>query len=156
MKPSQPSPDPSAQAATSAQPDLPPVTFEQELAAVETALQELRARHTQVQQDQHTQAQLHARQAEVKQALAQQPTPELSAKLQAELRQISDQLDTLSTQLESQLLSWATAGKPFWKILRFSGLGLITGWGLALWVLGSAPPPSPSTPPTPQEYQGRP
>lgn len=118
--------------------------------AIEQALQALKTRYTQVQQDQQTQADLINRRTEAQASLQQQATPEL----QAELKQIEEKLHELSYALESQLLSWASFQKPFWQILRFGGLGLVLGWGLAFWVLQS-PPPEPQRQPVPTEYRGK-
>jgi hypothetical protein len=126
------------------------LSLDQELIALEQALQELKTRHIQVQQDQQTYADLTHRRTEVQAALQQQATPTL----QAELKQIETKLHELSYALESQLLSWASFQKPFWQILRFGGLGLVLGWGLAFWALQS-PPTEPQQRPVPTEYRGK-
>jgi ABC-type phosphate transport system auxiliary subunit len=122
------------------------LTFEQELAEVERSLQELKDRHSQVQQAETAQATLKQRQEQVKHQL-QQAT---SSELKAELQQIQGSLDELEVKLESRLFSWE---KPFWQIVRFGGAGLVIGWGLAFMVLRS-PQPQPATPlPQPQQTQ---
>jgi hypothetical protein len=147
-----PEPAPESEVRSPQADGLPPVllTFDQELTAVESALQDLKLRHEQVQQDQQTQAQLQTQLAQVQVAMQQAPTPEL----QAELKHIQEKLDELSYSLESQLLSWINFQRPFWQILRFGGLGLVLGWGLAFWVSRSPQPNSPQGPPT--EYRGTP
>ncbi len=119
------------------------LTFEQELAEVERSLQELKTRHTQVQQDEATQATLRQRQAELK-------AGPRSPQTKAELAQIQDKLDELELNLESRLFTW---DKPFWQIIRFGGVGLVLGWLFAFAVLQSpkpAPPPAPNSNPTTQ------
>ncbi len=148
-----PEPQPEPQSETTAAPSATLTldqAFDQELATVETALRDLQTRHSQVQQAQQSQTQLLEQREQVQQALQQGVTPEL----QSELQQIDEKLADLSYTLESQLLNWASAQKPFWQILRFVGLGLVLGWGLAFWVLRSPQPESPVLPP-PTEYQGK-
>ncbi len=120
------------------------LTFEQDLATVEQALQELRQRHTQVLQDQQRQAELGDRRERIHQIPHYRAIPEL----RAELQQIEAQLGELEVNLESRLFSWSSLKRPFWQIVRFGGLGFVLGWGLAYATLRSPqlppPPPSPS------------
>lgn len=126
------------------------LTFDQELAAVERSLHDLKQRYSQVQQDQATQADLQARQETLKQQGRRQP----STAMKQELKQIEQQLDDLDWKLESQLFSLKDA---FWQVVRFAGLGVVLGWGLAFAVLQSPPPkdaiapdaPTLTSPPTP-------
>ena len=123
--------------------------FEQELAAVERSLHDLKARYTQVQQDQHTQAQLQERQEQLQRQMERSPAPELKA----ELTRLQTQLDELTARLESQLFSWGSLRESFWQIVRFGGLGVVIGWSIAFAVLQS-PNPSPRPPlPAPQSPQ---
>ncbi|PZV13796.1 MAG: hypothetical protein DCF22_10130 [Leptolyngbya sp.] len=120
--------------------------FEQELAEVERSLQELKDRHSQVQQAETAQAPLKLRQAQIKRQLQHAPSPELKA----ELEQIQNSLDDLEVKLESRLFSWE---KPFWQIVRFGGVGVVLGWLMAIAVL-QRPQPSPQPAPTvPQSLQ---
>ncbi len=122
--------------------------FEQELATVERSLQALKQRYSQVQQDQAMQAELHARQDSLNQQLKRQPSPEIKA----ELKQIAEQLAELEVNLESRLFTWDSLKESFWQIIRFGGLGLVLGWGLAFAVFQSpksdTPVPSPTPSPT--------
>jgi small-conductance mechanosensitive channel len=129
------------------------LTFEQELAAAEQALQDLKARYTQVQQDQAQQAQLQQRRDRLQQALEQSAGADLRTALKVELKQVQAQLDELEINLESQLFSWTSLKEPFWQVMRFGGLGVAIGWFLAFLVI-NAPQPAPPTPaPTPSSNQ---
>jgi small-conductance mechanosensitive channel len=129
------------------------LTFEQELAAAEQALQDLKARYTQVQQDQAQQAQLQQRRDRLQQALEQSAGADLRTALKVELKQVQAQLDELEINLESQLFSWTSLKEPFWQVMRFGGLGVAIGWFLAFLVI-NAPQPAPPTPaPTPPSNQ---
>jgi chromosome segregation ATPase len=114
------------------------LTFEQELAAVERSLQDLKERHVQVQQAEQQQAHLQQRQTQIKKYLASQTSPELVA----ELNQIETQLEELEFNLESRLFTWSSLKEPFWQIIRFGGLGLLIGWFLAFLTLRSPQPSS--------------
>ncbi len=115
--------------------------FDQELAATERSLQALKDRYQQVQQDQQTQSQLQQRQAEITALSPAAMTPDLTA----ELKQIQKQLDELEIRLESQLFSLSSFKEPFWQVVRFGGLGIVIGWGLALAVFNQ---PQPTPPPS--------
>lgn len=128
------------------QPGTDELTFEQELAEVERSLQELKDRHSQVQQAETAQAPLKLRQAQIKRQLQRAASPELKA----ELEQIQNSLDDLEVKLESHLFSWK---KPFWQIVRFGGLGLVIGWVMALAVLQRPQPIPQASPVTPQSSQ---
>ncbi len=128
------------------QPSIDEPNFEQELIELERSLQELKDRHSQVQQAQTTQTTLQQRQEQVKRQLERTASPELKA----ELQQIQDSLDDLEVKLESRLFSWE---KPFWQIVRFGGLGVVIGWLMAIAVL-QRPQPSPQpSPAAPQSSQ---
>ncbi|HEY9910122.1 MAG TPA: hypothetical protein V6D18_21210 [Thermosynechococcaceae cyanobacterium] len=122
-------------------------TFEQELEAVERSLQDLKARHLQVQQDQAQQLQLQQRRDRARQELQHQQRPELKA----ELQQLQSQLDELEVNLESRLISWNSLREPFWQVIRLGGLGVIVGWLLAMTTFGP-PKPAPVPPPNPKIY----
>ena len=96
--------------------------FERSLQEVEIALQDLKERYAQVQQDSQRQASLQERLSQLKQG--QEAIP--AQQLRTEVRQLRQQLEELELALESRLLSW----KPFWQAIRFGGLGLAIGWVL--------------------------
>ena len=89
-------------------------SLEQSIATLETNLTQLKDRYHQVQQDQ-------ARQAELT--------------LQAESEAISAELHELEVRLESQLFSWESWQQYFWQTVRFVGLGVAIGWGMAFYVM---------------------
>lgn len=125
------------------------LTFEQELAEVERSLQDLKARYTQVQQDQQQQAQLQQQRDQIRQALEQGGRSDLKA----ELKQVQEQIDALEVNLESRLFQWSSLKEPFWQIIRFGGLGVVIGWLLAFVILQQPKPepqPSSSLPPSAQ------
>ncbi len=134
--PSLPSPPPSP--SPSQNPDRP--SFEQDLEAVERSLQDLKARHAQVQQDEAQQTQLQHRRDRLQPQLQSRSQPQLKA----ELEQIQTQLDELEIQLESRLFSWQSLREPFWQIVRFGGVGLAIGWALAFIVIKSPQPNPPA------------
>jgi len=96
--------------------------FEQSLQAVEIALQELKERYAQVQQDSKRQASLQEQLSQRQQEQKSIP----SQRLRTEVRHLKRQLEELEIALESRLLTW----KPFWQAIRFGGLGLAIGWVL--------------------------
>jgi hypothetical protein len=119
------------------------LNFEQDLAEAEQSLQALKQRYVQVQQDQRTQAQLWQEQDKLEEQLQRSPSPELKA----ELQRIQNQLDDLEVNLETRLFAWDSLKEPFWQIIRFGGLGVLIGWGLAFVLIQSpTPTPQPSTP----------
>jgi hypothetical protein len=114
--------------------------FEQELLELDRSLTELKTRYAQVQQDEQTRSQLQPHQDQLKRQLKQHPSPAIKA----ELKRLQTQLDELEFNLESRLFSWSSLKAPFWQILRFSGLGIIIGWFLA--VAAFQPQPNNSAP----------
>jgi hypothetical protein len=96
--------------------------FALELLEVERSLVALKERYTQVQGDKSSQAELQQRRKQLNQQ--KNPTREVNA----ELRQIKQQLEVLELNLESQLFSWGSLKEPFWQAIRFGGLGVIIGW----------------------------
>jgi predicted RNase H-like nuclease (RuvC/YqgF family) len=137
-----PLPPPSPDSASNHDHDVPLLeTFEQELAAVERSLHDLKERYTQVQQDEQTQAQLQERKEQLKRQMQRSSAPDLKA----ELTHLQAQIDELEVNLESKLFSWGSLREPFWQIVRFGGLGIVIGWSIAFTVLQS-PNPSPRPP----------
>jgi Lon protease-like protein len=104
------------------QEDNQELDFEQELLEVERSLVALKERHQQVVRDRRQQKKLQYKLYKLSQD--QKPTPEI----EAELRQIQQQLEVLEVCLESQLFSWRGFREPFWQAIRFGGLGVIIGW----------------------------
>jgi chromosome segregation ATPase len=113
----------SAIEANSNQPEEP--TFEQTLQTLEDSVVKLKTRYSQVQQDQARQAELQSRKA----AIEKQP------ELKAELAKIETELSELEIRLESELFSWESWKQYFWQTVRFVGLGMAIGWGLAFYVM---------------------
>ncbi|MFB2770332.1 hypothetical protein ACE1AT_13735 [Pelatocladus sp. BLCC-F211] len=104
------------------QEDNQELDFEQELLEVERSLVALKERYQQVLRDRRQQKQLQYKLYKLSQD--KKPTPEI----EAELRQIQQQLEVLEVCLESQLFSWRSFREPFWQAIRFGGLGVIIGW----------------------------
>jgi len=123
--------------------------FEQELAAAERSLQELKERYTQVQQDEQTQIRLQERQEQIKRQRHRSPT----ADLKTELKHLQTKLDALEVNLESKLFSWGSLREPFWQIVRFGGLGMVIGWSIAFAVLQNPTPTTQPSTSTPQSSQ---
>jgi len=117
--------------------------FNAALAEVERSLTELKQRHAQVLQDQQRQTELTHR----RERIHQQTNYRSRSELREELSQIEKQLDELEVNLESRLFNWTSLQRPFWQIVRFGGLGLIIGWGLAYATLRSPQPLPPPPPP---------
>jgi len=95
------------------------------LSEVERSLQALKERYAQVQRDRQRQAELQQRREQVRRELRQSSNRQA---LQAELKQIKEQLETIELNLESQLFSWGSLKEPFWQAVRFGGLGIVIGW----------------------------
>ncbi|MBE9126382.1 MULTISPECIES: DUF2203 domain-containing protein [unclassified Coleofasciculus] len=120
-EPSQPSPggsEPNQQ-------DTGADEFEQALSEVERSLELVKERYNQVQRDRKRQAQLQHRREEIRRSMRNSSNRQT---LQAELRQIKEQLETIELNLESQLVSWGSFKEPFWQAVRFGGLGIVIGW----------------------------
>ncbi len=96
-----------------------------DLQSIEADLATLKARYHQVQTDEHTRATLKAQQAELSVM-----TPQTDETRSA-LKNLTTQLDEIELRLESRLLSWLGIRQYFWQIVRFGGVGLLLGWGLA-------------------------
>ena len=102
--------------------------FEQTLQELERSLQSLKERYTQIQDDQSRQNDLQQRLDQVQRDLRRTRSQEVRQELQAELKQIRQQLDALEVALESRLLSWNSLKDVFWQAVRFGGLGVVVGW----------------------------
>jgi hypothetical protein len=106
--------------------DLP--TLGTQLQLIETALMEVRSRYEQVCTDEGRREELQAqREALVRQNLSKQA-------LKAELDQLDRELVVLEERLESKIFAWNGLRKYFWQTVRFVGLGMAIGWGLAFVV----------------------
>ena len=114
-------------------------SFDRDLRATEAALQALKERYTQVQQDQQTKQQLRDRQVQLQQQTRHSPTTELKA----ELKRLQTQLDELEVNLESRLFSFGSLKESFWQVIRFGGLGIVIGWSFAFCTLQQPKPPTP-------------
>ncbi|NER21883.1 MAG: DUF2203 domain-containing protein [Symploca sp. SIO1C2] len=99
--------------------------FEEAFSDVERSLQSLLDRYHQVQRDQQQQTQLQQRREQIKRELHRTSN---RRSLQAELKRIKEQLETIELNLESQLFSWGSLKEPFWQAIRFGGLGIAIGW----------------------------
>lgn len=51
-----------------------------------------------------------------------------------ELAHFQEDADSFEMELASRVVSWQHLKEPFWQAVRFGGLGLLFGWGLA-WVV---------------------
>ena len=118
-------PQPSSAGSEPNQPDTDADEFEQALSDAEGALQTLKERYAQVQRDRASRTELQQRREQVRKELRQTSNRQA---LQAELKKIKDQLETIELNLESQLFSWGSLKEPFWQAVRFGGLGIIVGW----------------------------
>ena len=107
------------------QPDTSADEFQEALSEVERSLQALKERYAQVQRDRQRQAELQQRREQVRKELRQSSNRQA---LQAELKQIKEQLETIELNLESQLFSWGSLKEAFWQAVRFGGLGIVIGW----------------------------
>lgn len=102
------------------------INIEQALQEVEQALQDIKSRYAQVQTDRD-------RQQDLRQQLSiaeREYKQNRSKALQAELKQLRQQLEEVEVALESQLFSWSGLRDLFWQIVRFGGIGVIIGWVL--------------------------
>lgn len=99
--------------------------FEQALSEVEQNLQALKERYEQVRRDRQRQVELQHRREQIRPSLRQSSDRQA---LQAELKQIKEQLETIELNLESRLFSWKSIREPFWQAVRFGGLGVVIGW----------------------------
>lgn len=128
-----------------------------DLQTLEQLLGELRDRYQQIRADEPLRTQLRSQLASQQQSLKEirdraktertngdrrVDTSHRQAALKAELAKLSNQLDDVEMRLESRLVSWLGLREYFWQIVRFGGLGILIGWGLATWSMGSRLPSS--------------
>jgi hypothetical protein len=99
--------------------------FDQMLQTLDGNVAKLKARYTQIQTDQARQTELKTR----KTAIANQP------ELAAELAKIETELNEVDVRLESQLIPSGFLKDYFWQTVRFVGLGMAIGWGMAFYVM---------------------
>ncbi|WP_017298625.1 hypothetical protein [Nodosilinea nodulosa] len=52
----------------------------------------------------------------------------------AEVTRLQEAADSFELELASRVVSWQNLKEPFWQAVRFGGLGVLVGWGLA-WVV---------------------
>jgi chromosome segregation ATPase len=116
--------------------------FDQMLQTLDGNVAKLKARYTQVQADQTRQTELQTRKSQI----ANQP------ELAAELEKIETELHELEVRLESQLFSWDSWKDYFWQTVRFLGLGMAIGWGMAFYVM-KHPTPNAIEPNQPQQLR---
>ena len=116
--------------------------FALSLAALTQSLQTLQTRYDEVQSHRAKQQQFEEHRADLEARWQAEQRPEL----EQELQQMKAQLEELSLQLESELLTdkqlqkifWdglrqGLMGDVFWQIVRFGGLGIVVGWLLKSW-----------------------
>ncbi|MBE9029935.1 hypothetical protein IQ266_09370 [filamentous cyanobacterium LEGE 11480] len=106
------------------------LSFDQMLQNLDQNVVKLKERYAQVQSDQARQTELQNRQAEIA------TNPELKV----ELEKIETELNELEVRLESQLFSWDSWKQYFWQTVRFVGLGVAIGWGMAFYVANKPTP----------------
>lgn len=122
--------DPSQPLSAGSEPNQPPESadeFEQALLEVEQSLELLKERYKQVQRDRQQQAELQQRREQIKNSGRRGSNRQ---SLQAQLKQIQEQLDIIELNLESKLFSWGSLKEPFWQAVRFGGIGIAIGWML--------------------------
>jgi DNA repair exonuclease SbcCD ATPase subunit len=98
--------------------------IEAALESAEESLAGLQERVAQIRRDRQRKIELKNRIDEVIPELRR----ERSRQLQAELKQLQDELDTVELNLESHLFTWGSLKEPFWQAVRFGGLGIAIGW----------------------------
>jgi hypothetical protein len=99
--------------------------FDQMLQTLDGNVAKLKDRYTQIQTDQARQTTLQTRKAQI----ANQP------ELAAELEKIEKELNEVDIRLESQLIPAGFLKDYFWQTVRFVGLGMAIGWGMAFYVM---------------------
>jgi hypothetical protein len=99
--------------------------FDQMLQTLDGNVTKLKERYAQIQTDQARQTELKTRKAEI----ANQP------ELAAELEKIEKELNEVDVRLESQLIPSGFLKDYFWQTVRFVGLGMAIGWGMAFYVM---------------------
>lgn len=124
-------------------PDVREIEFEQAVEKIERSLMDLKERYATIQQQYEQQENLKKHRQEIEAQWQAEQLPEL----EQELHHIDEQLQELTVNLESHLLSepelkelfWkglrqGILGEAFWQMVRFGGLGLVIGWFLKSWV----------------------
>ena len=112
----------------------PDEEFETALMEVERSLLKLKEHHKQVQQSQKQKLDLEDR----LNTIAKEDTAEVE-KINEELQQLTLELETnLLTDQDLNTLFWqgirqGLLGEVFWQIVRFGGLGVVIGWLLKTW-----------------------
>ncbi|MGB3136109.1 MAG: hypothetical protein WBB18_04810 [Nodosilinea sp.] len=51
-----------------------------------------------------------------------------------EVARLQESVDSFEMELASRVVSWQHLQETFWQAVRFGGLGILTGWGLA-WLV---------------------
>lgn len=95
------------------------------IASIEESLTKLKLRYQQVKRDQTRQKQLKELASDLKN---QAQTSEERKAIASELKHIEKELVNLEINLESRLWNWKELQKPFWQIVRFTGVGILIGW----------------------------
>ena len=113
---------------SSLDPNADPIATD--ISAIETELAALKARYHQVQADEALRITLQAQHSDLS------STPIATPNTQAELKALTTQLDEIEMRLESRLLSWLGIRQYFWQLVRFGGMGILLGWGLAYLTIG--------------------
>ncbi len=116
--------------------------FGQMLETLDGNVTKLKERYAQVQTDQARQTELQTRKA----AIANQP------EFAAELAKIEQELSEMDVRLESQLIPSGFLKDYFWQTVRFVGLGIAIGWGMAFYVM-KHPTPKAIEPNQPQQLR---
>jgi hypothetical protein len=116
--------------------------FDQMLQTLDGNVAKLKDRYTQIQTDQARQTTLQTRKAQI----ANQP------ELAAELEKIEKELNEVDIRLESQLIPAGFLKDYFWQTVRFVGLGMAIGWGMAFYVM-KHPTPSAIEPNQPSQVR---
>ncbi|PSN07926.1 hypothetical protein C7293_30415 [filamentous cyanobacterium CCT1] len=64
-----------------------------------------------------------------------QDAPSADAQRSAEeIARLQETADNFELELASRVISWQHLQEPFWQAVRFGGLGLLIGWGLAWFI----------------------
>lgn len=118
---------PSSSGSEPNQPNAGVDEFEQALLETEQNLRSLRERYEQVRDSRASRTELQQRREDIRRESPRRTSNRQA--LQAELKQIKEQLEIIELNLESRLL-WGSLKEPFWQAVRFGGLGVVIGWML--------------------------
>ncbi len=102
-----------------------------ELQGLENDVRAVRSRYDQVCQDDDRRIGLQAEKLQLENAQG----------LKTEIARLNKELSVLEHRLESQLFAWSGLRRYFWQTVRFVGLGVLMGWGLAHWAQQQKAPP---------------